>query len=768
MESAHRNSNHPAVKYVRDAGWALVSIPRGSKGPKTRGWNRAQNTIRTPKAAARLNGHNVGLVHEWSGTCAIDVDGIAQARPWLAGQGIDLDELLAAPDAVQIVSGRPNRAKLLYRLPKGVKPLPHRKLADGALELRCAGVQDVLPPSIHPDTGKPYEWLGDWRHLPTLPQELLKLWRDQSTTHSHGMSALTADEVVYALMARSLYRKDAGGGKHLIACPWDSEHTTNGGTGETAYFQPHTNGFDKPAFKCFHSHCAERTIRDLRVHLNLDQEIRPGDEQLMQRRYTLAELLEDAVYLSKRDTITLLSASTVDCSAEHFKRLLAASTDSVMTSNGPRVKYVSELWLAHPNRKTTAGRTFAPGAGVLCKDPDGDTAVNTWRPIDHKPPRNWRQRSKPFLDHIKYLVPNTEERNQIFLWLAHLIQRPGGMPPWHVVMYTDGAQGVGRNWLAAVIGRVVQPYAALHVDIGALAGTAHGIGFNGALAGKLFACVDELHASAFAAGGRRMMETLKTTLTAETRLLNPKYGRQTVEFNRLRVLILSNHCGAMPLDSEDRRFLVIRNPDAPKSSKYYTDLYQLLGDDEFIASVWHYLNTHDVSHLALGRAPMTTAKKVLIEATEPDYVTAIREAIERNGNEVITTTQLKAMSGISAPWQVQHAMKALGAVKYPRRVRLKTGRQERVWIVRDHERWLYATPDAVAGVCQGKSAKSTKSVPFKRKFLRRGNYTVLTNTSDLVNSADSPALARKNKERESNKPIVVNFRSSKRLKRKTS
>jgi hypothetical protein len=36
-------------------------------------------------------------------------------------------------------------------------------------------VQDVLPPSIHPDTGKPYEWRGDYNNLVELP-ELIKTW----------------------------------------------------------------------------------------------------------------------------------------------------------------------------------------------------------------------------------------------------------------------------------------------------------------------------------------------------------------------------------------------------------------------------------------------------------------------------------------------------------------------------------------------------------------------------------------------------------------
>ena len=49
------------------------------------------------------------------------------------------------------------------------------------LEFRCANrdngsVQDVLPPSIHPDTGTPYRWRGDWRAIPTVPRPLIDLW----------------------------------------------------------------------------------------------------------------------------------------------------------------------------------------------------------------------------------------------------------------------------------------------------------------------------------------------------------------------------------------------------------------------------------------------------------------------------------------------------------------------------------------------------------------------------------------------------------------
>jgi predicted P-loop ATPase len=81
------------------------------------------------------------------------------------------------------IESRPGRAKLLYAL---AKPLPSFKLPPG-LELRCAAangltVQDVLPPSTHPDTQRPYAWgygspAGHWSLLAPLPGPLLSLWQ---------------------------------------------------------------------------------------------------------------------------------------------------------------------------------------------------------------------------------------------------------------------------------------------------------------------------------------------------------------------------------------------------------------------------------------------------------------------------------------------------------------------------------------------------------------------------------------------------------------
>ncbi len=105
-------------------GMALVSI-RAGKNPGSPDWNKLENVITDEKEAARLTG-NIGIAHAYClpvPTMALDLDDMARAEPWLAARGIDVNALLEAEDAVQIVSGRPGRAKLLYRLPSGLAPI---------------------------------------------------------------------------------------------------------------------------------------------------------------------------------------------------------------------------------------------------------------------------------------------------------------------------------------------------------------------------------------------------------------------------------------------------------------------------------------------------------------------------------------------------------------------------------------------------------------------------------------------------------------------
>lgn len=248
-----------------DAGLALVPIPYGLKKPVTDNWQLSENAVYTlDDAAERLSG-NIGLAHAYSNppTCAIDFDDLTKARPWLAERGIDVDALLADPEAVRIDSGREGRAKLLYRLPE---PLATLQPAKSGLELRCAAangntVQDVLPPSIHPDTGMPYVLLGDPARIPPIPDALLALWRRLEGAKPRGKRlelVKSEDQILRTLSDLGMVRSDQGGGAYWIECPFADQHTNFTGDGETIYYLPNTMGFAQAHFHCFHAHCAER------------------------------------------------------------------------------------------------------------------------------------------------------------------------------------------------------------------------------------------------------------------------------------------------------------------------------------------------------------------------------------------------------------------------------------------------------------------------------------------------------------------------------
>ena len=175
-------------EYCSKLGWYLVTIPAGTKGPTRFGWQKPEQALSDPEKARlyyeQNPTHNVGLLHGASGTCAVDIDHVEHTKLIFEELGIDFSELMQS--APQII-GRENRGKLIFKAPPDL--ITHKiswpvegdpRKTEVVFELRAGAVQDVLPPSIHPDTGRPYEWSGRsiFDGLPELPPQLLTIWRE--------------------------------------------------------------------------------------------------------------------------------------------------------------------------------------------------------------------------------------------------------------------------------------------------------------------------------------------------------------------------------------------------------------------------------------------------------------------------------------------------------------------------------------------------------------------------------------------------------------
>lgn len=216
-----RDVNWYAQQYTQRYGWELVPLPPMQKFPTADNWG--ENTIKAPEQAdqffSKHQDWGVGLVLGKSKMCSLDIDCEESFQALLAEFGLPAEDL----DGYPCIKGRGRR--ITFRVPAGVDlnycklnwpsekdptGAIHRGMMKDALKARNEGNiesekairleakqysrftvfelrvsdeskqrQDVLPPTIHPDTGEAYKWLvqppkeGDW---PEPPAWLLAIW----------------------------------------------------------------------------------------------------------------------------------------------------------------------------------------------------------------------------------------------------------------------------------------------------------------------------------------------------------------------------------------------------------------------------------------------------------------------------------------------------------------------------------------------------------------------------------------------------------------
>lgn len=182
---AKRDHLRAALKLAR-RGWAVFPLDGKKPYPGTSGFHDAtldRKQIRRwwkqwPTA-------NIGIAcSSQRGPIVVDIDGKS---------GQELADQLDLPETREATSGRPHRKHLYY------DPFTSGLAIGRLIKLKHNGVKhdfDILgdggyvvaPPSIHPETGKPYTWLNKRRPVP-MPESILQLVRASKAT-SHAAAPL--------------------------------------------------------------------------------------------------------------------------------------------------------------------------------------------------------------------------------------------------------------------------------------------------------------------------------------------------------------------------------------------------------------------------------------------------------------------------------------------------------------------------------------------------------------------------------------------------
>ena len=462
-------------------------------------------------------------------------------------------------------------------------------------------------------------------------------------------------------------------------------------------------------------HCAAKADQGegdcIRRSAQRDQDRRIGDgtfEFSTTELHTLEEMTARFVFVKDGSQVADMRQPRLVLSLADFRNATAAST--YMVPKGREIKLVTcvEAWRNSNARVDVETLTFRAGGDPVTSAPDGRRALNTWRPVARDAaPEGWEEQAQPFIEHVRWLWG--PEADALLDWLAHVFQFPGKLPHFGW-LHIAPRHGMGRNWIAGVLARVWPSHVALGFD---LSSTLHS-GFNGRLAGKLLAVVDEID-EGNSGKSFQHAQTLKRLVTEETRAINPKYGRQHEEYNACRWLIFSNSETALPLEKGDRRFWVVKNDEAPKNADYYKRLYDVQENPEFIASVAEFFGARDISRFNPGAAPpMTDAKVSLLNCLRSEAETVLEGVTQRWPVDIVTTAELRDVIGDSdtpsgAAWR--HTLRRAGY----ERVGRWTGNngcpfKVTAYSIRNHAKWDKASTSVLRGEVDRLSSADKQSV----------------------------------------------------------
>jgi putative DNA primase/helicase len=149
-----------ALEYVR-RGWAVIPVPFREKGPRLKGWQNLRINSAEQVAHYFRDATNIGVILAAASGGLVDVD-------IDCAEAIELCGKILPKTGSVFGRGSKRGSHRLYRVGG---PAPSMKLSDPIngntlIELRgdkqdgTAGLQTIVPPSIHP-SGEPIEWVED-------------------------------------------------------------------------------------------------------------------------------------------------------------------------------------------------------------------------------------------------------------------------------------------------------------------------------------------------------------------------------------------------------------------------------------------------------------------------------------------------------------------------------------------------------------------------------------------------------------------------------
>ncbi|MEP0144510.1 MAG: bifunctional DNA primase/polymerase [Parasphingorhabdus sp.] len=573
------------------------------------------------------------------------------------------------------------------------------------LEFKSYGCQMVAPGSVHPDTGKNYQWdplTVEVSRTPQVPDSMLALLKKPDPRNNIVQGGdVTPEQLAVMLAGLNIndYADHDAWLNMMMAC-----HHATGGEGREEFIEwstshPQYSDDALPIGKRWDSLSTERGGPSVTVNTLYKALHESGKDHLIPKSPAMDDFPDDLPSTSTEprprgvvDEWVYVVDAEVFVRRSDGKKWKKEQWKAYYASQYPDGDVLNAIWRGKLPIRKLESLVYLPGEAEF---PDGESGdrYNIWRSSGVEAKEG---DVTPFLDHLEYLFVDEAEREYVLDYLAMLIQNPG--QKINYALLVKGSQGTGKSWIGRLMTCIIGlPNVTLPSNDEVRSN------WTGWTEGANLGVIEEL----MAVGRLDMTNRLKPIITElYLRIENKGFSHYSIP-NKLNLMAFTNHEDAVPMERGDRRWLVVFSGATPRDEAYYDRLFAFL-DEGGPAAVKDWLLKRDPTLKPKGMAPKTKGKdkmrrlslgeaeqylsERLEEGLPPfdfplvrfeDVLNSIPHKVDRLG---------KRLRNRVGDWLLNEA----SAVKHTRYT--KAGIPNRpnyvLWSIKDHDKWNEAGPSA--------------------------------------------------------------------------
>lgn len=572
------------------------------------------------------------------------------------------------------------------------------------IEFKTVGRQMVAPGSVHPDTRGPYLWDDLTEPVSAAagaPEALLQLIARPAVETGTEPGELTPDQLAVMLQALDPvdYRDHDRWFELMCAC----HHATTGGGREEfvgwSVSDPHYSDQASVIEKRWDSLRAVSGRRSVTVRTLYMRIADAGRSDLIPRDSATDDFPDAAPTIDagdvRRRPVGRSGLSDEWVWIAEIERFVRRSDTrkfndkqfrSMFQDRWSEGNICDAVWKGKLPMRRVEALTYVPSQPEFIADGPFAGRYNLWRPSGVEPRAG---DVAVFLEHMTYLFPDEVERGYVLDYLSMLVAPE--FVKAHFALLIRGRPGTGKSFLGKLVRKMIGDN-----NVSMPSSTEVTKEYTGWQEGVQLAILEEL----MAIGRTEVANRLKPAITDDFLRIRLMHTNAYSTPNFLNLLCFTNHEDALPIESGDRRWLVVFSDAKPMDEVYYDRLFAFL-DGAGPAAVKHYLQQRSIGLNPKGVAPATRGKAEMRQLSLGEAEQYLAELLEDRGapfdfdmvklDEVVAAVpgpiqrQSRNLRNRVAKWMKDE----VGAVRFSRFTKQDGSDRPpiQLWAIRNQARW---------------------------------------------------------------------------------